>query len=107
MVSTSSYAVELQDESRGIDTSRFVRGTLGSLMLGNGNAETETIIRNDNPIVVEHVHSLNSVTKGRRSNLFLEINREELETNPWLPLSHIVGDLDISDDMKNQRPGLS
>ena len=36
----------------------------------------ETRIRNDNSGAVEHVHSINSATQGRRLNGFLESNRE-------------------------------
>ena len=47
--------------------------------------EIETRIRNDNSSVVEHVHSINAVAKGRRLNGFLESNSEELETRPGYP----------------------
>ena len=53
----------------------------------------------DNYIDLERVHSINSVTNGRRSNGFLESNREESGTNPWLALSRIMGPLGISDEM--------
>ena len=53
-------------------------------------------IRNDNSIVVEHVHSINSVTKGRSMNCFLESNIEELDTSRRLALSHIMGGSGIS-----------
>ena len=66
---------------------------LSELLFGNA------IIRNDNSNVVEHLHAINAVARERRSDGFLESNREEAETNPWLALSHITGPLNIPDDM--------
>ena len=65
--------------------------------MGNGNIDIETRFRNGNSSVVEHVHSINSVTKERRPNGLLESNGGELEANPWLALSHITGPLNIFD----------
>ena len=62
---------------RGFDTSRFLESMSASLMFGNGNVEIDTGIRSDNAVVVDHVRPINSVTKERRSNVFLESNREE------------------------------
>ena len=61
------------------------------LLFGNGDVGIETRIRNDNPCVVAHVRPINSVTKERMSNGFLESNRAGPETNHWVDLSNIVG----------------
>ena len=106
MEATSSYAGEIRAAFRGFPTTRFLKSTLSELMFGNGNVGISPRIRNDNSSVVEHVHSINAVTKERRSNAFQGNNRE-LETDPWLALSRIVGPLDIFDWVENQRPELS
>ena len=63
----------------------------------------ETRIRNDNSGAVEHVHSINSATQGRRLNGFLESNREGEEGgNQRLALSRIMGPLNISDAVKKK-----
>ena len=80
-------------------TARFVKSMSAGLMFGNENAQIETGMRNDNSSAVDHVHSIRSVTKDRRSNGFLESNREELETNSWWALSHITGPLNFPDEM--------
>ena len=54
----------------------FLKSTLSELLFRNGNIDIETRIRNDNSSVVEHVHSINAVAKGRRLNGFLESNME-------------------------------
>ena len=59
----------------------------------------ETRIRNNNPIVVEHAHSINSVTKERMPNGFLESNRGGSVANPGLALSHIMEPLNIPDEI--------
>ena len=43
-------------------------------MSGNKGVDVETRLINDNSIVVENVHSINSVTNARRSNICLERN---------------------------------
>ena len=53
--------------------------------------DIDTIVRNDNPNVVEHARQINSVSKAGVPNGFLESNREELDINKWLALSHIAG----------------
>ena len=73
-------------------------GMPSELLLRNENVDIETRIRNDNTIDVEHAHSINSVSNGRRSIGCLESNRAEQEPNPWLSLSHIKGPLNISDE---------
>ena len=68
--------------------------------MGKENIDIETRIRNDNSIVVEHVHSINAVTKERGPNGLLGDNRGGLGTNPWLVLSQIMGPaLNIPDEM--------
>ena len=64
MAATSSYAVEIQAAYRGFDTARFLKITLSEFLYGNGDVDIETRIRKDNSIVVDHVHSISSVTKG-------------------------------------------
>ena len=63
----------------------------------HGNIDIETRIRNDNSSVAEHVHSINSVMKERRTNGSSGSNRGELETNHWLALSRIKSPLNIPD----------
>ena len=70
-----------------------------SCFLVDGNVDIDTRIRSDNSSVVEHVRSINTVAKERMPNGLLESNRGEMETNPWLVLSHIAGPLNISDEM--------
>ena len=66
----------IQAALHGFDAARFLKSMLAALLLGNGNIYNKTRIMGDNSIVVEHVHSINSATKERRSNGFLESNRE-------------------------------
>ena len=91
---------------RGSDTSRFLKSMLAELLFGNDNIGVGAMIRNDNASVVEHVHSINSVMRGRRLNVFPGSNREESETNPLLVLSHIMGPMGISDEMTKLRAGI-
>ena len=98
-VETSSYSGKIEDSFLGFDTARFVKSTLYGLVSGNGIVEIETSTRNDNSSVVEHVHSINSVTKERRSDGFLESNRDGSGANSRLALSRIAGPLNISDVM--------
>ena len=72
-VATSSYAGEIHAVSRRCDTSRFLKSLAAGLSVGNDNADFVTSVRNDNSIVVEHVHSINSVTNGR---MFKQFSRE-------------------------------
>ena len=97
--STSSYGGEIQSAFRGFDTARFVKSTLSGLICGNENVAIETRMRNGKPIVVEHLRSINPITKERRQNGSRESNIEKLEANPWLALSHIEGPLNIPDEM--------
>ena len=57
------------------------------------------IARGDNFGVLEHVHSINSATKGRRLIGFLDSNIEVLDINKRLPLSHIMGGLNVPEEM--------
>ena len=107
MAATSSYAVEIQAAYRGFDTSRFVKSALSEIMSGNENVEIVARIRNDNPSVVEHVRSINSVSKARRLNGFIEINRNGLGANLRLALSNIMGALNMSGEIAKQRPGIN
>ena len=97
MLATSSLAVPIQSAFRGFDTALF----LGSMIEVPpfGNVDIATRIRNDNSIVAEHVHPINSVTNERRLNGSLESDSEESETNPTLALSHIAGPINISEEM--------
>ena len=63
---------------------------LDVLLICNGNVEIERGIRYDNSRVAEHVHSINSTAKERRTIGFLESNSEGMGANPWLALSHIT-----------------
>ena len=72
---------------------------LAELLFGNENIDIGAMIRNDNSIVVENVHTVNSVTKNRMINGALGSNRAELGNKPWLSLSRIVGSANISDEM--------
>ena len=54
-VETSSYAGEIQAAFRGFDTVLFLRSLLAGLLIGNENVDVWAKVRNDNPIVVEHV----------------------------------------------------
>ena len=80
---------------------------ISMLLFGNGNIDIGARIRNDNSSVLEHVRSINSVTTERRLNGVPESNREELETNHWLALSHIMGPLNITDEVGKQRPEIN
>ena len=60
------------------------------------------MIRNDNSIVLEHVHSINSVTKGRILSGPIHSNREELGNSHWLAFSHIGGSLNTPDELGNE-----
>ena len=103
----SSYTWGIRAAFRGFDTSRRLKSMLSEMLFCSENVEIGTRIRDDNSCVVEHAHSTNSTEKDRRLNGFLESNREELQTNPWLSLSHIMGPLNISGEMTKQRPILS
>ena len=72
---------------------------LAELLLGNENTDIEPRISADNSSVVERVHSANSAAKDRRLNGFPESNSDGSGTNPRLALSHIMGPLNISDEM--------
>ena len=74
----------------GVDTARFLQGTLAVLHSGNTNIDIGARIQNDNSIVVAHVLPINSASQERRPNGLLESNREELATNPRTALSHIM-----------------
>ena len=67
-VETSSCAGEIQASYRGPDTDRFFKSILSELLFGNANVSMGAGIRNDNPIVVEHVHSINSAARERKLN---------------------------------------
>ena len=95
---TSSYACEIQAAFRCFGDARFLKISPSELR-ANENVDIETRIRNDNSIVVEHVHSINSVTKERRMRGLVGSNIEELDINQWLALSNIMGGLGISDEM--------
>ena len=82
----SSYAGKIRDVPHGLDTSRPLKSMSPELLFGNGNVDVATRIRIDNSIVVEHVHSIYSVSKERRSNGCLESNRAWMWANPWLVL---------------------
>ena len=99
MLSTYSCAGGIQDARRGFDTTRFVKSSPAELLLGNENVDVGTIIRNDNSIVVEHVHSVNSIAEERMLGGLLERNREEVDLNTWLAPVRITGGLNISDDI--------
>ena len=58
-------------------------------------------IRNDNSIVVEHVNPINPVTAERTLCGLIDSNRDDLDLNSWLALAHIIGGLNITDEMTN------
>ena len=89
----------IQALCHGFDTARFVTSMLSELLFGNGNVDLRTMIRNDNPSVVEHVHSINPVTKERILNGFPESSMGGIGANRWLSLSRIMEHLNISDEM--------
>ena len=89
---------------RGFYTARFLKSMLGELFTGSGNVDIETRVRSDNSSVVENAQPTNTVTKNRRLNGLLESNREELETDRFLGLSHIAGPLNISGEMAKSTP---
>ena len=102
--SISSYAGVIQAAFHGFDTARFLQNTSAGFLFGNENVDIDTGIRSDNSIVVEHSHTINSATKGRRLKGLLGSNRAELEISPWLALSHIMHPpptLEISDGAPN------
>ena len=68
MVETSSWASGIQALFRGFGDDRFLQSTAGDLLHGDATVDLETGIRNGNSAVVEHVHSINPVTKARRTN---------------------------------------
>ena len=72
---------------------------LVGLLSRGGGIDISTWIRNDNSSVVEHVRSINSVTKERALHGLLESNRAALGEKPLLALSIITGPLNISDGM--------
>ena len=96
-MATPSYSVGIQAAFRGFDTARFLKSTIVGLY-GNWDVDIETGVRNDNPIVLEHVRPTNSVTKGSSLNGFLKSNNEPCN-NPRLALSRIICGLDTSDEM--------
>ena len=98
-VATYSYAGGIRAVSHGFGAACFLKSTLTELLFGNGYIDIATRIINDNSIVIDHVHSVNSVAKERRLTGPLESKRYELETNPWLALSQIMEPLNISDEM--------
>ena len=67
------------------------------VLLGRGNIEIETGIRADNSSVV--AHPINSVTKERRSRGLIGRNSEELKMNPRLSLPHIMGPLNMPNEI--------
>ena len=78
---------------------RFLKSTQSGLLFGNGNVDIGARIRNGNSSVVGHVRPINSVTKERRSGVFLESNKVESRANPWLAISRIMCHLNISDEV--------
>ena len=60
----------MQAAFHGSDTVRFPESALCELLFGNGEIAIDTGIRSDKSIDVDHVHSINSVTEGRRLNVF-------------------------------------
>ena len=99
MESATSYAGEIQASFYRFDPSRFLKSLVSDLLLRYGNVDIETSERNDNRIVVEHVHSINSVTIGRRLNSIIDRNREELNLNRWIRLYHIPGTVSIAEEL--------
>ena len=77
------------------------------MLLGNGNVDIDTRIRNDKSSDVDHVYPIDSVTMGRRLDGFLGSNSEEWATNPWLAISHVMGPLIFQAKWRNRRPGRS
>ena len=69
------------------------------ILFGNEKVEIEKRSRCDNSIVVENVHSINSVTKARRFYGLLDSNRAESGTNHRLDLSHITDPVNILDEV--------
>ena len=65
-VATPRYEGGIQAAFHGFDTARLLKSTLGGMVFGNENIEVVARIRNDNSSVAEHVHSINSIAKGRR-----------------------------------------
>ena len=80
-VATSSCEGEASDAFRGGDTARFLK----SMLRGVSIWEWESRYRNDNPGFVEHVHSINSVTKGRRLNGFYGVIEKSRKLIPGWP----------------------
>ena len=101
-ISTCGYAGQIQDAFRVCDTYLLLTSVLSEFIFGNGNVALATRIRKDNSVVVEHVHSINSVTKERRLDGLLE-SREDPETDPWLALSKTAAPLNISAEMAKSR----
>ena len=66
--------------------------------------DVEAIARNDNSRAVEHVHPIRSVRNARRLGSSIQINRDEINLNMGLTLSHIAGTI-ISDELA--QPNLS
>ena len=102
MAETYSYAGEIKVLYHCFDPARFLESMLSG-SFGNDNVDIETMIRNDNSSVLEHVQSVNSVDKERTTHGFLGSNNAEMDINDWLTLPHIMGGLGISDEMAKKR----
>ena len=61
--------------------------------------DVETIVRKYNSSVVEHVHSINAVTNGRRLNSILERESGDLKLNKCLSIDRIPGAIGITDEL--------
>ena len=93
----SSYSGEIQSLFYGFDMARMMHGLLAELIFGNMGTGIPTYARNDN--AVYQVDSVNTATKEKRLNLFLESNREALEQNEWLGVGYIHGVINTSDGL--------
>ena len=62
----------------GLYRALFLKSMLSELLDVDENVDIVARIRNDNSSVVDHVHSIKSVTRGRRLDGFLETNRERM-----------------------------
>ena len=76
-----------------------VKGMLSELTFGDVGVEIHTYVRNDNSDALRQVDSVNVATSGKRSNGFLESNREEIEQKDWSIVGNIHGYMNTADGL--------
>ena len=91
--------MQIQALFYGYDMARMFNGILSELPIGDIDVEIRTYVRNDYSDDSYRVDSANTMTSEKRTNVFLESNRAELEKNQWLSDGYSHVDINTSDGL--------